>query len=135
VISKGSSVHGKVIPVEVKQNLASLSFANFGKKVELLAECTAGFNKNDSTGLNKSFASYVYAGYRVSEKFIPYIRYDNLEFQEGELYYHHDCGSKLLLGVRYQINYLAVVKLEYQRTRFDMSGNANKIIAQFAIGF
>ena len=34
-----------------------------------------------------------------------------------------------------QINYLAVVKLEYQHTHTQSSGDQNKVTFQFAIGF
>jgi hypothetical protein len=111
------------------------SIANFAKKFEFLAEGTAGFNKTDTTGQKTTLASYVYAGYKIKEKIIPYVRFDNIKYQEGEIYYHTNNMSKLVAGIRYQLNYLAVVKLEYQYQHSEMMSDANNIIAQFAIGF
>ena len=135
VLAKGSEIHGKTLNWKVTQNLTSLSIANFGKKFEFLAEGTAGFNKTDTTGQKTTLASYVYAGYKIKEKIIPYVRFDNIKYQEGEIYYHPNNMSKLVAGIRYQLNYLAVVKLEYQYQHSEMMSDANNIIAQFAIGF
>jgi hypothetical protein len=43
--------------------------------------------------------------------------------------------EKWILGIRYQINYLAVVKLEYQNIHRMDSKSENKVVAQFAVGF
>ena len=74
VISKGAEVHDKVINWDVTQNLVSASVAYFSKKLELLAEGTFGVNHTDTTGSPHTQASYLYAGYRVIEKLVPYVR-------------------------------------------------------------
>ena len=134
-IAKGSEVHDKPINWKVNQNLFTGSVAYFGKKYELLAESTLGINKTDTTGSKNTFASYVYSGYRVSEKLVPYLRLDNLTYQDGEIFFNKNNTTSIVAGVRYQINYLAVVKLEYQHVDADLGGNIDKITAQFAIGF
>lgn len=135
VIAKGARVHDKTYNWQVKQNLFSASFSRFGKKLELLAEGTAGINHTDTTGTKTTFASYIYAGYKATDKLIPYLRFDNLHFQEGEVYYDKDNMSSLVAGIRYEINYLAVVKLEYQYKHSEFLKNTNTVTAQFAIGF
>ncbi len=135
VIAKGAMVHDMVSDWKVNQNLGTLSISNFGKKFELLAESTLAFNHTDTTGTKSTAASYIYAGYKIKEKVIPYIRYDNIQYQEGEMYYHKNNISSIVAGIRYQINYLAVVKLEYQYQQSEMMNSTNKVIAQFAIGF
>ncbi len=137
VISKGSMVHDHPEPVnwKVKQSLLTGSVAYFGKKYELLAEGTMALNHTDTTGNARSFASYLYTGYRVTEKLIPYLRFDNLTFQSGEVYFHKDNTTSLIAGIRYQINFLTVVKLEYMHQHQELEGNADKVTAQFAIGF
>ncbi len=137
VISKGAEVHDHPQPVnwKVDQNLVTGSVAYFGKKYELLAESTMGLNNTDSTGTTRSFASYVYTGYHITEKLIPYLRLDNLAFQKDELYYKNDNTTAFLAGIRYQINFLTVVKLEYMHQHLEYEGDINKVTAQFAIGF
>ena len=92
LFQKGAEVHDHPQPVnwKVDQSLVTGSVAYFGKKYELLAESTMGLNNTDSTGTTRSFASYVYTGYHITEKLIPYIRIDNLAFQKDELYYKND---------------------------------------------
>ena len=135
VISKGADIHDKVINWRVDQTLLTGSIAYFGKKFELLTESTLGINKTDTTGSKQTLASYLYSGYRVSEKITPYVRLDNLNFQEGEIYFTKDNTTSFVAGIRYSINYLAVVKLEYQHQHSSVQGNIDKVTAQFAIGF
>ena len=134
-ISKGSSVHGNVIDWKVNQSLFTASVAYFGNKFELLAEGTLGINKTDTTGSKNTLASYLYAGYRINKKLVPYIRLDNLHYEEGEIYFHKNNTTAFVGGIRYQVNYLAVIKLEYLYEHSEMEANINKITAQFAIGF
>ena len=135
VIAKGANVHDRVINWKVTQNLFSGSVAYFGKKFELLTEGTLGINKTDTTGSKNTIASYIYTGYKINEKLIPYVRLDNINYQEGEIYYHKDNTTAFVAGIRYQINYLAVIKLEYQHQHLQTEGNIDKLTMQFAIGF
>lgn len=136
VISPGAELHnGHINEKKIAQNLFTGSVAYFGKKFELLAESTAGENHSDTTGTKTTMASYLYAGIKIKEKFVPYVRVDNLHYQSGEMFYHADNTTALVTGLRYEINYLSVVKLEYQYTDSKMMGTGNKLTAQFAIGF
>jgi len=135
VISKGADVEGKTINWKVHQNLFTASISSFGKKFEILAESTAGINHTDTTGSRTTFASYIYAGCKIKEKLIPYIRFDNIQYQNGEIFYNKNNITSLVGGLRYEINYLAVVKLEYQYQHSELLNNTNKVTAQFAIGF
>ena len=135
VISKGANVEGRKIDWMVHQNLFSASVARFGKKLEILAEGTAALNHTDTTGSKTTFASYLYAGYKIKEKLVPYIRVDNLHYQNGEIYYNKNNTTSVVAGIRYELNYLAVVKLEYQYQHSESLHNTNKVTAQFAIGF
>jgi hypothetical protein len=136
VIAKGAELHnGQVLGWKLKESLVTGSVASFGNKVEFLIESMAGVTHTDSTGTRKSLSSYIYAGYKATEKIIPYIRYDNLRYQEGELGFHKNNTSSYLVGVRYHINYLAVIKLEYLHHRSEMFSPMNTVSTQFAIGF
>lgn len=135
VISEGAEVHGMVIDEKIKQQLLSGSVAYFGKKYEFLTESTFAFNKAASTGSVPANASYMYGGYKVSEKWIPYLRFDILNFQSDEIYYDNEDRKSFVLGLRFEINYLAVVKLEYQYEDREILGEVDKLTAQIAIGF
>lgn len=136
VISQGAMLHNaEKARWQINEHLVTASVANFGKKFELLAESMGGFTHTDTTGTRKSLSSYVYAGYKASDKIIPYVRFDNLSYQNGEIGFHKNNTTSFVAGARYQINFLAVVKLEYQHTRSEMNTTENKIAAQFAVGF
>jgi len=134
VISEGAEIHGHVVPTKIKQGMTTGSLAYFGKKFEVLAESTFAVNKNDSTGSPLTVASYLYAGLKL-KKWVPYIRVDNISYQSGEVYFHPDDVTSFVGGLRYEINFLAVVKLEYQYEDREIEGNASRVTAQFAIGF
>jgi len=135
VIANGATAHDKIQRWQVNQNLFSGSASYFGEKIELLAEGTLGTNKTDTTGSQQTIASYFYAGFKIKEKVVPYVRLDQLHFQEGEILYHKNNTNSFVGGIRYNINYLTAVKVEYQYQHSEHEGNINKFTAQLAIGF
>jgi hypothetical protein len=136
VMSAGSKTHGgKLINWDVRQNLFSPSIAYFGDKVEVLAESTIGTNHTDTTGTKQTFAGYIYAGYKIKERIVPYVRFDRLHFQEGEILFDKNNTTSIVGGIRYNINYLTVVKLEYQHEETELEKDTNKLMFQIAIGF
>jgi len=135
IISPGSDLHGRTINWKVKQQLFTGSIAYFGPKFEALAEGTMAQDKSDTTGTQHSTAAYIYGGYKITEKWVPYFRLDNLQYGDGEIYFVKDNTTSIVGGLRYQINYLAVVKFEYQHTNTQRNGKFDKFTFQFAIGF
>ena len=135
VISEGADVEGKTINWKVNQQLLTGSFAYFRKKLEVLAESTVALNHTDTTGTKQTVASYVYAGYKIIPKLIPYVRIDDLHYQDGEMLFTKNNTTAEIVGMRYQINYLIVAKLEYMHTKSELNGNDNKVTAQIAIVF
>ncbi len=144
-IAKGASVHyhgddqvrhdDRVIEWRVDQNLFTGSVAYFGKKFEVLCESTLAVNRTDTTCYKKTLGSYLYAGYKVTEKITPYLRVDDVHFQNGEIFFIKDNISSIIAGIGYQINYLANLKLEYQYQHSEITGGGNRLSAQIAIGF
>lgn len=134
-ISKGARVHEHIIINDVKQQLTNASIAYFGKKVEFLSETLFAFNHTDSTGSKRTIGTYTYAGIKIKEKWIPYIRFDHINYKDGEIFFHKDNTTSFIGGLRYEINYLAVVKLEYQHEKREMNGRIDRVVAQVAIGF
>jgi hypothetical protein len=134
VISQGAHIHHRPILKKVNQHLFTGSVAYFGKRFEVLTEGTLGTNKTDSTGKKKTSAGYFYGGVKF-KKWTPYFRADGVRYQAGELFYSKNNAWGFLLGVRYQINYLAVIKLELLRQDFEKTGTSDKATLQVAIGF
>jgi hypothetical protein len=144
VVSKGAQVHyhepdlrheDRVNNYKVKQHLFTGSVAYFGNKVELLVEPTFGVNHTDTTCYQKTFAGYLYTGLRITEKIIPYFRIENLDFEEGEVFFIKNNTTAYQAGIRYDINYLANIKLEFQHIKSQLDGKKNRLSAQFAISF
>lgn len=137
VISKGATPHGFTMPVkyQVNQNLITGSIAYFGKRYELLAESTFAYNHTDSIGTKQTNASYIYVGIRVTDKLVPYAKVERINYQRGEMYYMKDNVTSFIAGIRYEISYLAVIKLEYEYDKKEIEGQINRVTAQFAIGF
>jgi hypothetical protein len=135
-MAAGSRTHdGKLITWNVQQNLFSPSIAYFGNKIEVLAESTLATNHTDTTGSKQTFAGYIYAGLKIKERLVPYIRFDRLHFQEGEILFDKNNTTSIVGGIRYNINYLTVVKLEYQHEQTELDKNINKLTFQIAVGF
>lgn len=135
IISPGADIHGKSISEKINQQLYTGSIAYFGRIFELLAEGTFAFNTANSTGTVNSFASYVYGGVRIREKLIPYFRIDYLKYQDNEIYFEKDDTFSFIGGLRYEVNYLIVLKMEYQHIDREMTGLTDMLNTQIAIGF
>lgn len=135
VISEGVEIGGGVLNEKVNQQMFTASLSHFGKHFEVLTEASWITNKGDSTGNVNNFAAYFYAGWRIKEKYIPYFRYDNLTFGNAEIIYIRDNTNSYIGGFRYEINYLIVVKLEYQHFDREIAGASDRLTAQIAIGF
>lgn len=138
IISEGTEFHhGEdiIIDEQINQQLYTGSVAHFGQRFELLTEGTVMNNTTDSSGSFQSFASYLYAGYIIKEKWVPYVRLDYLNFANNDPYLIYEDTTSVLIGARYEINYLMVVKLEYKYEDRNVSGIQNSLTAQFAIGF
>jgi hypothetical protein len=136
VISAGAEDHHKrVFTEKINQHLYTATIAQFGQKFELLAEATLATNEAESTGLVKSFTSYAYAGVRLNDKLIPYLRYDYLKYDDKEIYYKKDDINSIVVGLRYEITFLVVVKMEYQHQNSELNGRSDILNTQIAIGF
>jgi len=145
VISKGSTTHNHangVTPValtRINQDIltGSVSFNDsiFSKKLELLVESSMVTNRSDSLGTQRAVATYAYVGLRITDKFIPYIRVDDIRFTNGEVYFMPNNTQSFIGGLRYELNYLAVVKLEYQHAKSHLYATSDRITFQIAVGF
>lgn len=135
IISEGAQIHHYIVDEKTRQQLYTGSLAYFGSTFEVLAEATFMNNNTDSRGNNKSLATYLYSGYRIRDKWVPYIRLDYLDYKNSDPYLDNSDTVSVVTGLRYEVNYLIVVKLEYQHEDQKVVGSLNKLTAQLAIGF
>jgi len=136
VISEGAEDHhGNVFLEKINQHLYTATIANFGQKFEFLAEGTFATNHAESTGTVNSFSSYIYTGWRVKEKWVPYVRFDYLKYNDGEIFYEKDDTTSIIVGMRLEVSFLVVVKMEYQHMDSELSGISDLLNTQIAIGF
>jgi hypothetical protein len=145
VISKGSTIHNHttgsstLVLSRIGQDIMTASLAYndsvFSKKFELLVESSMAVNKSDSLGAQKALATYAYAGLRITDKIIPYVRIDDIRYNNKEVYFMDNNTRSFVGGVRYELSYLAVLKLEYQHVKSHMYNNSDNIIFQVAVGF
>lgn len=134
-IAAGSEENGKVIHWNVNQQLFTGSISYFGRKFEILTEGTLAQDKTDTTGTQNNLASYFYAGYKITDKLVPYIRFDNLRYGSGEIYYTKNNTNSFIAGLRYYVDPLLVLKLEYQHLDREIQGKTYAFTFQIAVGF
>jgi hypothetical protein len=144
-ISKGSNAHnhgGGVAPValtRVSQDIMTASLfctdSVLSKKFELLVESSMVNSNSDSLGVQRAVATYAYAGLRLTDKFIPYVRFDDVRFTNREVYFMPNNTQSFIGGLRYELNYLAVLKLEYQHAKSHMYATSDRVTFQIAVGF
>lgn len=134
-ISPGTQIDTMTLRHDVDERLYSATLAYFGPRFEFLAEGTIAQNHTDTLGASQTIAYYVYGGVRFLKKFTAYGRYDQLKFQNNEVYFNNNDQTAIIAGIRYQINYLAVVKMEYERQSSVMNGDLNILNAEIAVGF
>lgn len=121
--------------------LASLSIAHFGNKFELLSESSYNHTRTDTLGSAHSYASFLYAGYIIKEKHVPYVVVDYLNVDKKDLYTYELELLKLCLGYKYEFNHLINIKsqFEYQHQLhgFHDHGAHNELMfrVQLAYGF
>jgi hypothetical protein len=129
--------HSSGTPHEaIDQQIYTAYFAYFGNKIEFLTEGSLSYNKGKESGTNQTISYYAYLGYPIGNTSLtPYLRYDLLRYEENEVFYNGDDTDVAILGLRYEINYRAVVKLEYQFFQIENVTDRNLVKAQIAIGF
>ncbi len=124
-IEKGkSNPNGSISSLPDNGNLqlivASAAYMNPEKKVEFIAEYLSQKSKFDNAGTFNSHSYYVYAGYKITDRFTPYALYNSTQAGESEKEgdpYFSPIPVKInlvTLGLRYKFNSSFVAKLEYE---------------------
>jgi hypothetical protein len=141
VISAGVSNHHSshhesgALTQNLTQQIYSGSISYFKDKIEFLTEGSFINNHTDSLNSQNSYGFYAHAGYRLFQKIVPYVRYDNVNYADNDIWFDSDSRQSFIGGIRYEFSYLAVLKAEYQLTDVKKGADSDVITLQFAIGF
>lgn len=119
----------------ISQNIYSASASYFRNRIEALTEYSYVMNDADSIGTTLTHSYYGYLGYRIKDAYVPYFRFDYLENEPNESFFSAQKANIYSVGFRYEISYLAAVKLEYQFKYSSKTGESNNVFFQLAVGF
>jgi len=98
--------------------LSSISFAYFSNKFEALLETSINHSYTDTLGLARNISFFLYSGFKLNEKNIPFILIDYLKSSDNDLHVYPLEIRKFALGYRYEFNYLTNIKLQLENTMF-----------------
>lgn len=128
---------------DVNFQLYSISAARINSKFEFLNEFILSRNSTDSLGVSHNMAAFLYTGYRL-KNLVPYLVIDICKIDPMDLHFINNNLLGFHLGLRYELNYLAAIKMEFIRNYSGKSVNdkfwVEKSVSdvfklQFAIGF
>lgn len=125
---------GGALTDDVKQRLLTASIVYKKRPYELVLEYLNASNK--ATGLERatSNAFYVYGGISRG-KLVPYARYEQITFDKDDPYFDTQDVKELIVGLRYELGALALVRGEYRRWDYAEGTDSNEAAFQFAVGF
>jgi len=136
-IAKGAKMHdGGINGYKTNQQVWTGSAVYFGEKYEAIVEGITEKNHTDTTGTKHTNAAYVYAGMRIKDKLVPYLKLDGIHYQKGQLLFPegHNIFS-FIAGVRYELNYLSVLKFEFEHVNTEVIKAFDKASLQWSVGF
>jgi hypothetical protein len=118
---------GPVYKGNVKFHLLSASFAYFNNRYEVLNEFAYNLTKTDSLGLAQNATNYLYAGWRINDKSIPFIHIDWMQISDKDLHTYGYKVGRYAIGYRHEFTHQINLKseLEYQSADRHMQGGSH----------
>jgi hypothetical protein len=125
---------------QMNYELYSASAAYFGTKLEFLYEGSYNRNRTDSLGLSENLAHFVYTGWRIKERYVPYAVMDFINISDRDLHNFPTRNMLFILGFRYEITPLLNLKVQAERISDEdyshgHSHSSYNFKIQFAYGF
>lgn len=125
-------------PVDVDQTILVAAVRYTLSNIDLSGEFFSITNKDNlSGGSNTDEAYYGLATYNITEKFVPYVMYENMSVHHHDPYFESlgtQHGDKITTGLRYNINYRSAIKGEV-RTIDSEGNNWNEYAFQWSLAF
>lgn len=136
-VPAGSTTYqGVLLAQDSKYQMLNATVAYFNGKfpIEFVAEFYSV--NNSSVGSSHTMnGGFLYFGY-TQLKLIPYIVYNNIQFEQDEKYFNDNDLSGYTAGLRYNPSARAVVKLEYSNEALQVANAKQELVRfQVAIGF
>ena len=120
---------------DMTQQIVTGTLVYFGSPIEIITEYSIVTNKLSGGDGQSTTAIYVYGGYNIG-KFTPYFRFDMMDYSDNEPYFIKNNTDQLIIGFRYDFNFLSSFRVEYQRQTFpDKDIKINRLTTQLAFGF
>ena len=119
--SHGHDAYSGVYSGPLNFQMLNSSVAYFGEKWELLNEFSYNRTETDTLGVANNFSNYLYFGYRIKEKNVPFIAYDILSTADNDLHTFPYNSMKFVLGYKHEYSTKINVKgqIEYYRNIHD----------------
>ncbi|MBT6745395.1 MAG: hypothetical protein HOB26_02430 [Flavobacteriales bacterium] len=116
-----NDAHSGVYSGPLDFQMLNASVAYFGEKWELLNEFSYNRTETDTLGVANNFSNYLYFGYRIKEKNVPFIAYDILSTADNDLHTFPYNRMKFVLGYKHEYSTKINVKgqIEYYRNIHD----------------
>ncbi len=131
-------VQGDLLTGEVSQQIYSGDLEYTGRSVEFLSEYYAVRNREEREGTHTSPLYFVQFGLILTDRLIPYSRYERMSIQEGDPYFAALRASdleKTLVGLRYNLTPESSLKAEVQWIDPTTGDRFLKYAAQWAFEF
>lgn len=147
VLQKGyENQFGSTFGEDIHANLfgASISHMNGEKKFEFICEAFLERKSYKSIRTKNLYGAFVYSGYKLSEKFVPYIFAEHTEFDYTDIFLpainaytgqSYASNSRFDLGIRYKYSPNLVFKLEGEGLVQDRYGFSLGVKSQVAFSF
>ena len=103
--------------------------------VEFLSEFTQVTNEGQRTGTEGTTTGFYALGSYSFDDLSPFIKFDLLDPDDADPIFSPGKTTALSVGARYDMSYLASVKVQYTNRDVEGADKENLLRAQFAIGF
>ena len=91
------------------------SVAYFGSRWEFLNEAALVINRTDSLGQANNFSNYTYLGYKIKDKYVPFVMLDYLHIAPNDLHVNPQSGMKFSLGFRWEFDPKCNLKIQLEK--------------------
>ena len=117
----GNDLNGNVYSGPLDFQMLNTSVAYFGERWELLNEFSFNRTETDTLGVANNFSNYLYCGYRIKEKNVPFVAYDILSTAANDLHTFPYDRMKFVLGYKHEYSTKINIKgqIEYYRNIHD----------------
>lgn len=97
----------------INYELISMSAAYFSNRFELLNEFSYNITTSDSLGISENWSNFLYVGYKIKDKYTPYVALDIIEISNKELHVSQIDANRVILGFRYDFSHLINMKCQF----------------------